>query len=51
MASHKVEEYRRRAREAEALAETVDDQAAKETLLEAAERWQKLANQAQRNGW
>ncbi|BBB97131.1 MULTISPECIES: hypothetical protein [Bradyrhizobium] len=51
MASPKVEEYRRRAREAEALAEAVDDQAAKETLLEAAERWQKLANQAQRNGW
>jgi hypothetical protein len=46
-----VHEYRRRAREAEAMADAASDQAAKEMLLEVAERWQKLANQAQRNGW
>jgi hypothetical protein len=49
--SPKVDDYRRRAREAEAMAEAVSDQIAKETLLEVAERWQRLSNQAQRNGW
>jgi hypothetical protein len=49
--SPKVDDYRRRAREAEAMAEADSDQMAKETLLEVAERWQRLSNQAQRNGW
>jgi hypothetical protein len=39
-----VDEYRRRAREAEAMADAISDQAAKKTLLEIAEHWQKLAN-------
>jgi hypothetical protein len=49
--SPRADEYRRKAREAEAMAEAARDQTAKETLLEVAERWHKLADQAERNGW
>jgi len=33
------------------MGEAARDQTAKETLLEVAERWHKLADQAERNGW
>lgn len=49
--SSKANEYRRKAKEAEATAEATRDQMAKETFLELAERWHKLADQAERNGW
>jgi len=49
--SYAAEQYRRKAREAEALAEAARDQAAKETYLETAERWRRLAEQAERNNW
>lgn len=49
--SPRANEYRRKAKEAEAMAEAVRDQIAKETMLEVAERWHKLAEQAERNGW
>jgi Tfp pilus assembly major pilin PilA len=46
-----VEEYRRKAKVAEALAEATRDQQAKETYLAVAERWGQLAEQAERNYW
>jgi hypothetical protein len=49
--SYAAEQYRRKAREAEALAKAARDQTAKETYLETAERWRRLAEQAEGNNW
>ena len=46
-----AEEYRLKAKVAEALAEATRDQQAKETYLAVAERWRQLAEQAERNYW
>ena len=46
-----AEECRRKAKEAEAMAETARDQAAREMLCDAAELWRKLADQVERRGW
>ena len=45
---HKAEEYRRKAEEAEARAAATMDHEAKETFLEAARQWHKLADEAER---
>ena len=45
-----AEECRRKAKEAEAMAETARDQAAREILREVAELWRKLAAQVERRG-
>jgi hypothetical protein len=46
-----VEKYSRKARVAEALAGATQDQIAKETYLEVAERWRRIAEIAERNQW
>ena len=45
------DECRRKAKEADAMAETARDQAAREILREVAELWHKLADQVERRGW
>jgi hypothetical protein len=45
-----AEEYRRKAKEAEALAEAAQDQLVKEVYLEVAQRWRELADR-ERNNW
>jgi hypothetical protein len=45
----KAEEYRRKAEVAEAMAEAAQDQSAKETYREIAERWHLLAEHAEKN--
>jgi len=47
----RAEECRRKAKEAEAMAEAARDQAAREILREVAELWHKLADQVERRGW
>ena len=47
----KAEECRRKAKEAEAMAEAARDQAAREIYLEVAEQWRKLADQVEKRGW
>jgi hypothetical protein len=47
----RAEECRRKAKEAEAKAETTRDQAAREMLREVAELWRKLADQVEQRGW
>jgi hypothetical protein len=49
--SPKADEYRRKAKVAEALAESARDQNAKETYLEIAEQWRHLAEQAEKHDW
>ncbi|MBR0755623.1 hypothetical protein JQ604_25880 [Bradyrhizobium jicamae] len=44
------EEYRRKAKEAEAMAEAAQDQIAKQTLLEVAKRWHRLADETEKIG-
>ena len=44
----KADECHRKAKEAEALAETARDQAAREILREVAELWRKLADQVEK---
>ena len=51
MMSRQSDEYRRRAREAEAMAEAVRDLEAKQLFLATAERWRKLAEIAEQRGW
>jgi hypothetical protein len=46
-----AKEYRRKAEVAEALADAVHDQIAKKVYLEAAVRWQQLADQVEENNW
>ena len=46
-----AEEYRRKAKAADALAEATQDEAGKETYLEVAERWRRLADWAERHEW
>ena len=46
-----AEECRRKAKEAEAMAENARDQAAREILREVAELWRKLADQVEKRGW
>ena len=45
---HKAEEYRRKAEEAEARAAATVDHEAKETFLEVARQWHKLADEVER---
>jgi hypothetical protein len=49
--SPKADEYRRKAKVAEALAESARDQNAKETYLEIAEQWRHRAEQAEKHDW
>lgn len=49
--SQLAEEYRRKAQAAEALAEATRDEPAREAYLEAAERWRRLAERAEKNSW
>jgi hypothetical protein len=44
-------EYRRRAKDAEALAEATNDPMVKVLYREVAERWRQLAYWAERNNW
>jgi hypothetical protein len=46
-----AEEYRRKAKTAEAMAEAAQDEVVKETYLEVAERWRLLAAWAERHNW
>jgi hypothetical protein len=46
-----AEEYRRKAKTAEAVAEAAQDEAAKELCREVAERWRQLAYWAEKNNW
>jgi hypothetical protein len=46
-----AEEYRRRVKVAEAMAEAAQEESAKEAYLEVAERWRRLAYWAERNNW
>ena len=45
----RADEWRRKAEQAEALAEAAQDQEAKQTYQEVAQQWRKLAEQAERN--
>jgi hypothetical protein len=47
----RAEECRRKAKEADALAETARDQAARDMLREVADLWRKLAAQVEKRGW
>jgi len=47
----RAEECRRKAKEAEAMAEAARDHAAREILREVAELWHKLADQVEKRGW
>jgi hypothetical protein len=46
-----AEEYRQKAKAAEALAAATQDEEVKETYLEVAERWRRLAAWAERHSW
>ena len=46
-----AEKYRLKAKAAEALAEATRDQEAKAVYLEVAQRWRRLADQAERHNW
>ena len=46
-----AEECRRKAKEADALAEAARDQAAREIYIEVAALWRKLADQVEKRGW
>jgi hypothetical protein len=46
-----IEEYRRRAEEAEKMAESTQDYTAKQIYLDIARRWRELAAQAERFRW
>jgi hypothetical protein len=46
-----AEECRRKAKEADAMAETARDQAAREILREVAKLWRILADQVEKRGW
>jgi len=46
-----ADEYRRRAAIAETKATAAQDEQAKEAYREAAERWRRLAEKAERNHW
>jgi len=47
----KVEEFRRKAEEAEAKAAQLHDYEAKQSYLEIARQWRQMAAQADRNRW
>jgi len=45
------DECRRKAKEADAMADTARDLAAREILREVAKLWRKLADQVEKRGW
>ena len=47
----RADECRRKAKEADAMAEVARDQAAREMLREVAELWRKLADQVEKRRW
>ena len=47
----RADECRRKAKEAEAMAEAARDQAAREIYTEVAKQWRTLADQAEKRGW
>jgi hypothetical protein len=47
----RADECRRKAKEADAMADTAQDLAAREILREVAKLWRKLADQVEERGW
>src|SRR6185312_9467757 len=47
----KADEYRKRAEEADEIAKTARDAAARKSWADLADQWRDLARQAEKNGW